>query len=108
MRLDGSVSVVGRYKDMIIRGGENIAPAAIEAILNQFSGVQAQVVAAQDPFAGEVPVAILRQLPSGDDPRGLLSGAVRNSMGMLHVPDEFVTLQDLGLDDYPRTMSGKV
>lgn len=108
MHLDGRVSVVGRYKDMIIRGGENIAPAAIEAILNQFSGVEAQVVATQDPFAGEVPVAIVRRLPSGDDPRGLLSGVVRKSMGMLHVPDEFITLEDLGLDDYPRTMSGKV
>lgn len=108
MHPDGRVLVVGRYKDMIIRGGENIAPAAIEAVLNQFSRLEAQVVAAQDPFAGEVPVAIVRQPPSGDDPRGLLSGAVRNSMGMLHVPDEFITIQDLILDDYPRTMSGKV
>ncbi|GAB7331580.1 hypothetical protein MBLNU13_g02961t1 [Cladosporium sp. NU13] len=80
MHPDGRVSVVGRYKDMIIRGGENIAPLAIEAVLNQSPGVEAQVVAAQDPFAGEVPVAIVRQLPSGYDPRGLLSGAVRNSM----------------------------
>jgi len=108
MHSDGHVSIVGRYKDMIIRGGENIAPAAIEAVLNQFSGVEAQVVAAQDPIAGEVPVAIVRQLPNGADPRGLLSNAVRKSMGMLHVPDEIVTLQTLGLDDYPRTMSGKV
>jgi acyl-CoA synthetase (AMP-forming)/AMP-acid ligase II len=29
-----------RFKDMIIRGGENIAPAAIEVILNQFPGVE--------------------------------------------------------------------
>lgn len=59
---DGGVSIVGRYvtlmewkhdpvscedymlivlrfKDMIIRGGENIAPAAIEVVLNQFHGV---------------------------------------------------------------------
>lgn len=30
---------VPRFKDMIIRGGENIAPAAIEVVLNQFHGV---------------------------------------------------------------------
>lgn len=108
MHPDGRVSIVGRYKDMIIRGGENIAPAAIEALLNQFSGVEAQVVAAQDSIAGEVPIAIVRQLPTGDDPRGLLSNAVRESMGMLHIPDDIVTLESLGLDDYPRTMSGKV
>lgn len=41
MHADGAVSITGRYKDMIIRGGENIAPAAIEAILNTFEDVQA-------------------------------------------------------------------
>jgi acyl-CoA synthetase (AMP-forming)/AMP-acid ligase II len=30
---DGKCSIVGRYKDMIIRGGENIAPAAIEELI---------------------------------------------------------------------------
>ena len=37
---DGRVCVTGRYKDMIIRGGENIAPAAIEAVLNKAYGDQ--------------------------------------------------------------------
>lgn len=36
---DGRVSITGRYKDMIIRGGENIAPAAIETVLNKFCGI---------------------------------------------------------------------
>jgi acyl-CoA synthetase (AMP-forming)/AMP-acid ligase II len=69
MHSDGRVSIVGRHKDMILRGGDNIAPAAIEAVLSQFSGAEAQVFAALDPIAGEVPVAIVRQLPAGDDPR---------------------------------------
>lgn len=37
---DGRVSITGRYKEMIIRGGEGIAPAAIENVLNKFCGVQ--------------------------------------------------------------------
>ncbi len=37
---DGRISITGRYKDMINRGGENIAPASIEAILSRFCGVQ--------------------------------------------------------------------
>lgn len=37
---DGLVSITGRYKDMIIRGGENIAPSSIEVILNKFEGLQ--------------------------------------------------------------------
>lgn len=37
---DGRVSITGRYKDMIIRGGENMAPAAIETVLNKFCNLQ--------------------------------------------------------------------
>lgn len=37
---DTRVSITGRYKDMINRGGENIAPASIETILSRFCGVQ--------------------------------------------------------------------
>ncbi|KAF1967257.1 acetyl-CoA synthetase-like protein [Bimuria novae-zelandiae CBS 107.79] len=107
---DGGVSIVGsgRYKDMIIRGGENIAPAAIETVLNQFPGVDAQIVGASDPIAGEVPVALVRKFPPGDNPAGQLQEAVRAHMGVLHVPDEVITIDTLGLEDYPRTMSAKV
>lgn len=43
MHPDGRVSITGRYKDMIIRGAENIAPAAIEAVVNNFSGLQVRL-----------------------------------------------------------------
>lgn len=33
-------SITGRYKDMIIRGGENISPAAIEAVINRHCSIQ--------------------------------------------------------------------
>lgn len=33
MNEDGEIFISGRYKDLIIRGGENIAPASIEAVL---------------------------------------------------------------------------
>lgn len=53
-------------------------------------------------------MALVRALPAGDNPAGRLQEAVRNHMGMLHVPDEVITLAALGLEDYPRTISGKV
>ena len=82
---DGRISITGRYKDMIIRGGENIAPAAIEAVLNKFCVIQVcleigsnaslpppspipansqktQIVGAPDLIAGEVPVLVLHNL----------------------------------------------
>ena len=37
---DKRISITGRYKDMINRGGENIAPASIEMILTRYCGVQ--------------------------------------------------------------------
>ena len=40
MFADKRISVTGRYKDMINRGGENIAPSSIETILSKVCGVQ--------------------------------------------------------------------
>lgn len=40
MNSEGKVAITGRYKDMIIRGGENIAPAAIETILNKTASLE--------------------------------------------------------------------
>ena len=37
---EGRVYVLGRYKDIIIRGGENISPAVLESCLNGHSGIQ--------------------------------------------------------------------
>jgi fatty-acyl-CoA synthase len=55
---DGELWVVGRSKDMLISGGENIYPAEIENLLLQIPAVaQAAVVGLPDPRWGEVPVA---------------------------------------------------
>ena len=57
---DGELSVVGRLRNTIIRGGQNIYPEQIEAVLQAHDGVAAAAVVGQpDPFQGEVPVALL-------------------------------------------------
>lgn len=54
----GRVFVTGRAKDLIIRSGHNIDPAAIEACLMQHPAVaEAGAVGMPDAYAGEVPVA---------------------------------------------------
>lgn len=126
---DGRISITGRYKDMIIRGGENIAPAAIEAVLNKFCGIQVcletslnaslalsssvpanslktQIVGAPDFIAGEVPVLVLHNLEHIS--KKALQEAVLQNLGAAFVPDEVITLKELGLADYPKTISGKV
>ena len=57
---DGCITIVGRSKDMIISGGENIYPAEIENQLVTLPGVaESAVVGLADERWGEVPVAVL-------------------------------------------------
>jgi fatty-acyl-CoA synthase len=57
---DGCITIVGRSKDMIISGGENIYPAEIENQLVTLPGVaECAVVGLPDARWGEVPVAVL-------------------------------------------------
>ena len=57
---DGCITIVGRSKDMVISGGENIYPAEIENLLVTLSGVaECAVVGLPDVRWGEVPVAVL-------------------------------------------------
>src|SRR5204862_5464171 len=64
MRPDGYINIVGRVKDMIIRGGENIYPAEIEAFLMRHPKIaEAQVVGVPDSFMGEEVAAVLRLKP---------------------------------------------
>ena len=39
MALDGRIWILGRYKDVIIRGGLNLSPAVIQSVLDEFPGV---------------------------------------------------------------------
>ncbi|MBV8217807.1 MAG: AMP-binding protein [Solirubrobacterales bacterium] len=57
---DGFIRLAGRAKDLIIRGGHNIDPAAIEDALMEHPEVTAvAAVGRPDPHAGEVPVAFV-------------------------------------------------
>jgi fatty-acyl-CoA synthase len=61
MNAEGYVNIVGRVKDMIIRGGENIYPAEIEAFLMRHPKIaEAQVVGVPCSFMGEEVAALLR------------------------------------------------
>jgi len=56
----GYLSITGRIKDVIIRGGENLSPALIEGALTAHEAVQAAcVVGGPDADLGEVPVAFV-------------------------------------------------
>ena len=57
---EGYHYIVGRAKDMIISGGENIYPAEVEAVLHDHPGVaSAALIGLPDPKWGETPVAVI-------------------------------------------------
>lgn len=91
---DGYLRITGRLKDVIIRGGENLSPAAIESALTTHPGVSdAAVVGAPHPDLGEVPVAfvIASDPATTTDPEDLRDH-VRHTVGRIHTPHhvEFV------------------
>ena len=100
--------VSGRYKDMIIRGGENISPVALEAILDrEHQGINAQIVGYPDEVAGEVPV-VVSKLNIGPQLAASVRKTLVTAFGLAYAPGGVVSLSQLGLTDYPRTTVGKV
>ncbi|KAF2691650.1 acetyl-CoA synthetase-like protein [Lentithecium fluviatile CBS 122367] len=109
---DGQVYIIGRYKDIIIRGGQNISPAKIERTLEKISGVEAQVVGVPDNLAGEVPVAVVKltrhQASSSDTIIRSLRDIAMRDLGPTETPYALVSLTKLGMDHFPTTLSGKI
>ncbi|KAK5086880.1 hypothetical protein LTR05_004050 [Lithohypha guttulata] len=107
---EGLVFIVGRIKDMIIRGGVNISPAAIEFQLAQeprTKSLNIQVVGKLDPIAGEVPIAISQKAVTPSDVDAI-QDTISKYKGPVYLPEEVLTLEQLGLEDFPKTMLGKI
>jgi len=101
---DGLYRVVGRIKDIIIRGGENIAPAEIENILRAHPDVlDAAVVGIPDTKFGEEVVAALRLAPGKSLNVNSYKAALDGRIGSYKQPKTFHAF-----DAFPLTGSGKV
>lgn len=104
---DGSHTVVGRAKDMIISGGENIYPAELENLLSQHSSVaECAVVGQADARWGEtvVAVVVLREgTPHEDDWALALQQFLDGRLARYKWPRRW-----LRADALPKTALGKV
>lgn len=104
MDKNGEIEIVGRYKHLIIRGGENISPKSIEALLLSKFDLDADVVGIPDEIAGEVPVAIVK---AGDDqevPVTDIQETVVRELGQGFALEETLRLGEMQLDDFPKTV----
>jgi fatty-acyl-CoA synthase len=104
MDTEGYVNIVGRIKDMVIRGGENIYPREIEEFLFKHPAVQdVQVVGVPDAKFGEELCAwvVIKpgQASTEDDLRGFCKGQIAHYKVPRYI--RFVT-------EFPMTVTGKI
>lgn len=97
--------LTGRTKELIIRGGHNIDPAAIEDPLYRLEGVQvAAAVGQPDPHAGETPVAYVQLQEAADlTPEQILDYLKQEIGERAAVPKEVTIIEEM-----PLTPVGKI
>jgi acyl-CoA synthetase (AMP-forming)/AMP-acid ligase II len=104
-RLDenGQLWITGRCKELIIRGGENIAPAAVEAALVALPGVsEAAVFGVPHPDLGEEVMAVI--VAEGAPQPAALQAALKGSLASFAVPSRWWIRSDA----LPVNQTGKV
>lgn len=101
---DGFHYVVGRRKEMFISGGANIYPAEIENVLSAHPEVaEAAVVAAPDPYWGEIGQAFVLPVDDARLTPADLEVHCRARLAGYKVPRHFEIVAD-----FPRTAAGKI
>ena len=101
---DGYVRIVGRIKDMIIRGGENISPREIEECLHALRAVsQAQVIGVPSQKYGEEVMAWVKLRDGATVTEAELIAHCRKQLAHFKTPRHWKFV-----DTFPMTVTGKV
>ena len=101
MDAEGNLTIVGRSKDLIIRGGHNIYPSHLEALALRHAGVtRVACFPVPDERLGErVCIAVIGKIA----PQTLLEHLAREGLSKYDMPEYF-----LGIEAFPLTASGKI
>ncbi len=100
----GYINIVGRIKDMIIRGGENIYPREVEEFLHTHPAVsEAQVIGVPSEKYGEEVVAWIRVKPGMHLGDAALTEFCRGQIATYKIPRWWKLV-----DEFPLTVTGKV
>jgi acyl-CoA synthetase (AMP-forming)/AMP-acid ligase II len=101
---DGYLMLVDRAKDMIIRGGENIYPREIEAVVHQLPQIaEAAVVGRPNPVYGEEPVLFVSLQPDTSISADMICEHLGDSLSKYKLPVDITIL-----DDLPKNAVGKI
>ena len=101
---EGYLNIVGRIKDMVIRGGENLYPVEVEEVLFQHPAVaSAQVIGVPDERMGEELMAWVVVREVGALTEDELKDFCKDRIAHFKVP-RYVKF----VDEYPMTVTGKV
>jgi len=104
MDADGYVNIVGRIKDMVIRGGENVYPREIEEFLFRHPKVEAaQVVGVPDPKYGEELCAWVKLKSGTTATPEEIQDFCRAQIAHYKIP-RYIKF----VDSFPMTVTGKV
>ena len=104
IREDGHLVFMGRSKDMLKVGGENVSPAEIEAYLRNMVEIQdAAVVAYPNPRLTEVPVAFVILKPDQKVSADTLIERMKGRIASFKIPRHVIFVEA-----YPMTASGKI
>jgi acyl-CoA synthetase (AMP-forming)/AMP-acid ligase II len=101
---NGFLTITGRLKELIIRGGQNIAPAEIEEVVNTFESVlDCAVVGIPHEQLGEVPALFVVPRPGKTVENEALIAHCRTHLSAYKVPHTVQLIAEI-----PRTGSGKI
>ena len=104
LRADGHLRFMGRYKDMLKIGGENVDPMEVEAFLMAHPAVNlAAVVSLPDARLSEVGVAFVRSEPGQTLTEADVLAHCRGRIASFKIPRRVIFV-----DDFPMTSSGKI
>ena len=102
---DGYLSVVGRVKDVIIRGGQNISPQEIEAVISQHPAIaEVSVIGIPDPVYGERVCACVVLRPATSLTLDELNDFLRGrQIAVFKLPERMESFEEL-----PKSAGGKI
>jgi fatty-acyl-CoA synthase len=105
MHEDGYCNVVGRIKDMVIRGGENVYPREVEEFLHTHPAIEdAQVIGVPDAKYGEEICAWIRMKPG----RPPLDAAAVRAYCARRLAHNKIPRYVFVVGEFPMTVTGKV